>query len=187
MTDKKIIVIVGPSGSGKTSIGKILTANGIPRLKTTTTRAMRPGEKDGVDYYFRDLDEMNAEDFVEQTVYNKNLYGLTKHEVATMLNQHDMVHVSLDKNGAQSVKRAFPEETFIVFVLVSEDEMIERMRQRGDAWENIRARIQFSRDTNERVPPEGTDLVVKNVDVEKTAHQIIEAVQTAAHPIKKNK
>jgi guanylate kinase len=183
--DKKIIVIVGPSGSGKTSIGEILTANGIPRLTTSTTRPARNGEKDGVDYYFKDFDEMNPEDFVEQTVYNKKIYGLTKNEVTDMLNKYDIVHVSLDKSGAEAVKKAYPNETFTVFVSVTEDEMIERMRLRGDSPENIKARIKFSRATNELIPPEDADLIVRNVDVEKTAQQVIDAVRTMIHPIKK--
>ena len=97
MKNKKIIVLVGPSGSGKTSIGQILEQKGIPRLVTTTTRPARLGEVDGTDYYFRDFTEQDMDEFVEQTIYNKNRYGLTKAEVESMLEKNDLVHVSLDK------------------------------------------------------------------------------------------
>ena len=176
MTDRKIIVIVGPSGSGKTSIGKILSENGFPRLTTTTTRGIRAGEQEGIDYYFKDSHEMTPEDFVEQTVYNNNLYGLTKDEVATMLSEHDIVHVSLDKSGAKFVKKAFPNETFTVFVKITEDEMIERMQRRGDPQEKIAERLKFSRATNELDPPKEVDLIVEIIDVKQTAQQIIDAV-----------
>ena len=64
MVKKTIIVLVGPSGSGKTSIGDVLTTHDIPRLTTTTTRKPRTGEVDGVDYYFRKLEDLKPDDFV---------------------------------------------------------------------------------------------------------------------------
>ena len=69
MSNKHIIVMVGPSGSGKTSIGEVLSENGIQRLTTTTTRSPREGEVDGVDYYFREFSEIDADEFIEQTIY----------------------------------------------------------------------------------------------------------------------
>ena len=95
--------MVGPSGSGKTSIGEVLSKNGVQRLITTTTREPRVGEVNGVDYYFREFSELDGDDFVEQTIYNGNRYGLTKEEVSNQLEQHDIVHVSLDQNGAEAV------------------------------------------------------------------------------------
>ncbi|MDN6196337.1 MAG: guanylate kinase, partial [Atopostipes suicloacalis] len=104
MNDKKIIIIVGPSGSGKTSIGERLEKKSIPRLITTTTRPARSKEQEGVDYYFRKLSEMEISDFVEQTKYHNNRYGLTKAEIEAKLEKHDLVHVSLDKSGAKALK-----------------------------------------------------------------------------------
>lgn len=178
MAEKKIIVLVGPSGSGKTSIGEILIKHGIPRLITTTTREPRKGEIEGVDYYFRDFSEMKINDFVEQTVYNDNRYGLTKKEVNTMLEKYDVVHVSLDQNGARAVKEAFPKEAFIVFVQINEENMIRRMKLRGDPQEKIDARIAYSRKTNELVPPSYTDLIVENIDIHIAAQKIIDKVMT---------
>jgi len=176
MTSKQIIVIVGPSGSGKTSIGKVLAKQGMPPLVTTTTREPRPGEVDGEDYYFRDFSTLDRAEFVEQTTYNGNRYGLTKKEVTTMLNKHDIVHVSLDQSGAEAVKAAYPEETCVVFVTISEEEMVRRMKLRGDSNKEIKARVAYSRKTNELVPPKITDLVVENIEVESSAHEIIEKV-----------
>jgi len=176
MAEKTIIVLVGPSGSGKTSIGEVLIKHGIPRLITTTTREPREGEIEGVDYYFRDFSEMKIDDFVEQTVYNDNRYGLTKKEVNTMLEKHDIVHVSLDQNGAQAVKEAFPKEAFVVFVQINEEKMIHRMKLRGDPQAEIDARIAYSRKTNELVPPSYTDLIVENIDIHIAAQKIIDNV-----------
>lgn len=176
MTGKRIIVMVGPSGSGKTSIGRVLTQKGIPRLVTTTTRDPRPGEKNGIDYYFREFSELDIDDFVEQTIYNGNRYGLTKAEIEGKLEKHDVVHVSLDKNGAKAICEIYPDEAYIVFVSISEDEMIRRMQIRGDSEEEIQQRIAYSRETDELTPPEFTDLSIINKDIEKTADKILDHV-----------
>src|SRR5699024_6891770 len=176
MAGKTIIVLVGPSGSGKTSIGEVLSKHGIHRLVTTTTRKPRPGETEGVDYYFRDFDEMKIKYFIEQTVYNDNRYGLTKAEVKNKLEKYDYVHVSLDQNGAKAIKEAFPKEAFVVFLQISEEEMIHRMKLRGDTQAEIEKRIDFSRRTNELVPPVYTDLIVENIEINTAAQEIIDHV-----------
>lgn len=173
MTNKKIIILVGPSGSGKTSIGEVLEKKFIPRLVTTTTRPARPGEIEGVDYYFRDLSEMNPNKFVEQTFYNKNRYGLTKDEVHSKLEEHKIVHVSLDRKGAKAVKEKFPEESFVVFVKITEEEMSERMEKRGDSKSQIEERIFFARENDELIAPKEADLIIKNENVKESAEIII--------------
>ena len=177
MSDKCIIVLVGPSGSGKTSIGDVLTAeHGVPKLVTTTTREPRMGEVDGVDYYFREFSELDSDAFVEQTIYNGNRYGLTKDEVDRSLERHNVVHVSLDQSGAEAVKVAYPEETCIVFVSITEEEMVRRMKNRGDTADEIQSRIDFCRRTNELTPLSITDLEIINEDIEESAHRITDYV-----------
>lgn len=176
MADKRIIVMVGPSGSGKTSIGKVLTQKGIPRLVTTTTREPRTGEINGIDYYFKQFSELDKGHFVEQTLYNGNRYGLTKAEIEEKLAQHEIVHVSLDQNGAKALCDAYPNEAYIVFVSISEDEMIQRMQARGDTDDAIQKRIEYSRATDELTPPDFTDLFIVNEDIEKSAEEILRHV-----------
>ncbi len=174
MKTKKIIILVGPSGSGKTSIGQMLEKKSIPRLVTTTTRPARAGEIEGVDYYFRDYSEMKIDDFVEQTVYNENRYGLTKEEIHSMLEENNIVHVSLDKQGAEALKKTYPDESLIVFVEITEDEMIERMRNRGDSERQIEERVAFAQKTKELLPPEKVDLKIRNINIEVSAQMIID-------------
>lgn len=176
MLEKKIIVLVGPSGSGKTTIGKALSYKGIPKLITTTTRAPREAEENGIDYYFRDFNELDSKGFVEQTVYNENRYGLTIKEVSSMLDQHNVVHVSLDQQGAEAVKKAYPKEAIIVFIPINQEEMITRMKQRGDTLEEINERIEYSQETGELNPPPETDLIIENKKVEDTAQKIIDEI-----------
>ncbi|GEK91975.1 guanylate kinase [Alkalibacterium kapii] len=177
MQGKRIIVIVGPSGSGKTTLGEELSKLGYPKLVTTTTRKEREGEIDGVDYYFRNKEDLDPDNFIEQTIYNGNLYGLTKAEVQKALIHHPIVHVSLDKNGAKAMQAVYPDETFVVFVHVSEEEMKKRMRARGDKESKISDRIEFSRSINELTPPDDVDLIIENKVVEDSVQQILQTIR----------
>lgn len=178
MNSKRIIVLVGPSGSGKTTIGEKLSDKGMHKLVTTTTRAPRVGETDGVDYYFRSVDELDPEDFVEQTIYNHRLYGLTKSEVSQALKNHPLVHVSLDKNGARAMKKAFPEETLIIFLTVSAEDMKERMECRGDAPQKISERLTFCEQTDELEPLDEADVILENRTVDDTVARIFKVISS---------
>ncbi|OJF93540.1 guanylate kinase [Alkalibacterium sp. 20] len=177
MSGKRLIVLVGPSGSGKTTLGDELSKKGYPKLVTTTTRKPRPGETDGIDYYFKKEEELDPDDFVEQTIYNGNLYGLTKAEVREALIKFPLVHVSLDKNGAKALKSVYPEETFVVFICVSEEEMKKRMKARGDKEDKIAERIEFSQAINESEPIKESDLVIENKSVEKSVETILNTLK----------
>ncbi|WP_161878520.1 guanylate kinase [Alkalibacterium sp. MB6] len=177
MNNKRIIVLVGPSGSGKTTIGTELSKRGIPKLVTTTTRKPRPGEKEGVDYYFRRPEDLKRDDFIEQTTYNHRIYGLTKAEVEQSLAIHDTVHVSLDKHGARAMKEAYPQETLIVFIFVSIEEMEKRMEARGDVGSKIYERLLFSKETDELRPIEEADIIIENKSIESSVEEILEEVK----------
>ncbi|EXJ23996.1 Guanylate kinase [Alkalibacterium sp. AK22] len=176
MNSKRIIVLVGPSGSGKTTIGEKLSEKGLHKLVTTTTRVPRAGETDGVDYYFRNVDELDPKDFIEQTIYNHRLYGLTKSEVSQALDRYPLVHVSLDKNGARAMKQAFPEETLIIFLTVSAEDMKKRMECRGDAPQKIIERLTFSEETDELKPLDEADVILENRTVEETVESIFSVI-----------
>lgn len=165
--------MVGPSGSGKTTVGEALSKKGVPKLVTTTTRKPRPGEKDGMDYYFREAKDLDPDLFIEQTIYNDKVYGLTKEEVKKTLEKSDVAHVSLDRNGSEAMKAFFPDETRVVFINISQEDMIDRMRKRGDSEEKIIERIEYSKRTGELIPPEETDIVVENHDINETVETIL--------------
>lgn len=173
---KRIIVIVGPSGSGKTSISFQLAKAGFPKLVTTTTRQPRTGERDGVDYYFRDMKFFECEAFVEQTEYNGRRYGLTQAEVREKLERHDTVQLAMDQNGVRAMQAAFPEETFVVFVTISKKTMAERMRARGDDEQTIAERIEHSTQNEEYIPPQNADLMLENNNLDECVQKIIEAL-----------
>ena len=175
-THNKILIFVGPSGSGKTTIGEKLSELGYKKLVTTTTRKPRSGESEGVDYYFRETHELNDDDFIEQTQYNQKTYGLTKKEVDDSLNKNDIVHVSLDRNGAKVMKKEYPDEAVVIFITISQEEMINRMQKRGDNELIIQERIDHCNETGELDPPEETDFIVQNHDMKKAVAEILHII-----------
>jgi guanylate kinase len=135
-----MIVITGASASGKTETAKALrTLYGIHKVVTHTTRPMRPGEQDGVDYHFVTKDEflelkkMNF--FVETTEYNGNFYGTSKPEVAD-----DKVLI-VETSGAR-VFLSLNNPHIVFFRLLASNELrAQRMAQRGDSEASIKARL----------------------------------------------
>lgn len=161
--NKRIIVIGGASGSGKTTIGCLLEETGIPRLITSTTRPMRKGEIDGVDYHFMNVDEVERKQFVETTIYNGHTYGLTVQSIREGFDKSDTVVVVMDQNGAKAIKNLYPEEAFVVYLSVSKEQIISRMKERGETEESIQERVLHAERTGELEAHEAADLVLEDM------------------------
>ena len=135
-----MILLVGASASGKTEIAKCLAKKyHITKAITHTTRPMREGERQDVDYHFVDetkfLDMLEKDLFVEHTTYNGYHYGCSKAEIAV-----DKC-VILDPQGLKSFQ-ALNEKSLVTFYLEASPKVREaRMRLRGDGEENIQKRL----------------------------------------------
>jgi guanylate kinase len=140
-----IIVVVGPTNSGKTKFIKICTSYGIKRVVTNTTRQMRKGEKQGVDYYFRTLKNFKKKekngDFVETSEVYGTWFGTEYSEL------EDFCVVALDPKGLKKFKSEFGDDIFSIFLDVDEKTRIERARKRGDNLKNVSKRILEERET----------------------------------------
>lgn len=135
-----MIVLSGPSASGKTEVAKrLMHKYDIKRVITTTTRPMRKGEVDGVDYYFVNKErfhEMIKEDlFVEYTTYNDNLYGSLKSEVA------DNKVIAIEPNGMRAYVSLNDPRIVVFYLDVCEKIRRERMLMRGDNPECVEQRL----------------------------------------------
>jgi len=163
MKKKTILIIVGASGSGKTTVAKMLEEKGVKRLITTTTRPMRESEVDGVDYHFIKEEEIPNKEFVERVVYNGYHYGLTKNEVDDKLSKHNQLLIVMDKNGARTMKSTYPNEVKIAQILVSKEDMMNRLSFRGESESFIESRIAHAELNKEFDPLTESDLIIEGM------------------------
>ena len=120
--DKFLFVVSGAAGTGKDSVVKALR-EAHPEIEKTvsaTTRAPRPGEQEGVDYYYRTREQfqqlLENDQVVEHNFYNGNYYGTLKSEVEKRLEAGKVVVLVIDVHGAANIRRMFPGAT-TVFLL----------------------------------------------------------------------
>lgn len=168
-----IVLLVGASASGKTTVGKELERRfRFEQLVSFTTREKRKGEVDGVDYNYLTFDELEELELAEYSEYNGNLYGLTKKEVNTKLAQHEDVYFITNADGARQLQRMYPHETVCFWFKITVEEMVNRMRERGDSSEQIISRFEHAVDTKELVKPEGLSSVYE-IDARKPIKQVV--------------
>ena len=168
-----LIVFSGPSGVGKGTVrAKIFeNENNFDYSVSMTTRAQRPGEVDGKDYYFISWDEfkkhIKAEDFVEwEEVYTDNFYGTLKTEVERIWALGKHVIFDIDVAGGLRIKSKFPNETLAVFVKPpSVDELKRRLKQRStESDDKINMRIAKAHVELATAPQ--FDTIIKNYDLD---------------------
>lgn len=132
-----LIIISGASGSGKTSLIKAMLADlaGVSLSISHTTRTMRPGEVDGVNYHFCNLDEFSASVkqglFLEHAQVFDNFYGTQASSIQDQLSQGLDVIVEIDWQGAQQVRKQFPDAISISILPPSLTELETRLTGRG--------------------------------------------------------
>lgn len=132
-----LYTISAPSGAGKTSLVAKLLAQ-TPRLGVSvshTTRAMRPGEKDGVNYHFvshADFQSMlDKAAFLEHAQVFDNFYGTSQQWVESQLATGEDVILEIDWQGAQQVRRLMPDTVAIFIMPPSKEALNERLTGRG--------------------------------------------------------
>src|SRR5437868_13846800 len=154
-----LLIISATSGGGKTTLSQhLLAANpNTVRAITCTTREPRPGEKDGVDYYFLDpadfLKRVQAGNFLEHATVYGNSYGTLKAEVLGKLRQGKDVLLNVDVQGAATIRQRAEEDPELKRALVcvfltppSLDILEERLRKRGtDSPAAIQKRLGVAR------------------------------------------
>ena len=148
-----VFVIVAPSGTGKsTIINKLKTE--YPALKESisyTTRAPRGSEQNGREYFFTSLENfktmIDAGQFIEWAKVHNNFYGTSKIFIESMLGQGHSLLLDIDVQGADEIKKHFPQNSKVIFLAPPSLEVLEkRLRGRAtDTEEVIRTRIENAR------------------------------------------
>ncbi|HNC41769.1 MAG TPA: guanylate kinase [Nitrosomonas sp.] len=132
-----LIIISAPSGTGKTSIVSALTESDsqLSLSVSHTTRRPRPNEVEGQDYYFVDRDifqaMVNRGEFLESAEVYGNLYGTSHKWVKESLASGRDILMEIDYQGAQQVRKAFPQAISIFILPPSYAQLEERLKQRG--------------------------------------------------------
>ena len=135
ITEGMLVIISGPSGSGKGTVVKNLEpAKGYALSVSVTTRAPRPGEQEGRDYFFKSEDEFiymrDNNELLEHALYVNNYYGTPRHYVEDMIKSGKIVILEIEVQGALQVKDKFPEAVLIFLVPPSIKELARRLALR---------------------------------------------------------
>ncbi|WP_301169216.1 guanylate kinase [Brevibacillus nitrificans] len=186
MVDRGLLLILsGPAGVGKGTVCKALRER-MPELVysvSATTRSPRPGEVDGVNYFFKSKEEfqrmIEQDELLEWAEYVGNFYGTPRQFVDEMLSLGKDVILEIEVQGALQVKDRFPQGTFLFLAPPDLNELENRIVGRGTETEEIiRKRMEVARAEIELM--DHYDYVVVN-DVIESACDRIQAIITAEH------
>jgi guanylate kinase len=145
----EVFVITGPSGVGKGTLIRGLLGR-LPELGlsvSATTRSPRPGEREGVEYYFLTPEKFEEHvqrgEFVEHATYSGNRYGTLRADLERRLRAGSPVVLEIEVQGARQVRRSMPEAIAVFIAPPSEEALRVRLVGRGtDTSEQVAQRLQ---------------------------------------------
>jgi guanylate kinase len=180
-----LYIFSAPSGAGKTSLVKALleSTEGITVSVSHTTRAMRPGEQEGVHYHYVDIPAFErmvaGQAFLEHAKVFDNYYGTSRQAVLDKLAQGLDVILEIDWQGARQVRTLFPDCRSIFVLPPSKAALRERLTGRGQDDDTIIARRMHDAEAEMSHYAEFDYVVVNDVFDEALAE--LRAIVTAEH------
>ena len=172
-----LFVVSAASGTGKTSLVKALLerVNNLHVSVSHTTRGQRPGELDGVHYHFSQKDDflnlVNEGGFIEYAEVFGNYYGTAQATVKEQLAKGHDVLLEIDWQGAQQVRRLFPESQQIFILPPSQFDLRERLANRGtDTVDVIEHRLSCAVEDMQQYS--NFDYIIINDDFNKALHDL---------------
>ena len=176
----RLVVLAGPTAVGKGTVSTFIREN-FPEVRfsvSATTRAPRPGEVDGVHYYFVSDEEFDrkiaAGELLEwATVHNSYRYGTPRPPIDAALEQGDSILLEIDLQGARLVRAAMPEARLIFLLPPTWEELVRRLIGRGtEAPAEQQRRLETAK--VELAAQDEFDFKVTNHDVEQAAREVVE-------------
>ena len=183
-----LLVVSGPSGAGKGTICSMLREQ-LPNLGysvSVTTRQPRTGEVDGVNYFFKTVDEVKEmiakDELLEYAEVYGNYYGTPREYVMEQLKSGKDVLLEIDIQGALQVKKRFPEGVFVFIVPPSLDELSARIYKRGtDSEDVIKRRLASA--ASELTYAAEFDFIIVNDIAEKAADKVLTIMEAERYRV----
>jgi guanylate kinase len=183
-----LTVLAGPTAVGKGTVSTYIRDNypGVWLSVSATTREPRPGEQDGVHYFFKTADEFD--ELVEKgellewaVVHGRNRYGTLRSTVDAAIAERRSVLLEIDLEGARQVKQAVPDAQFVFLAPPSWDEMVRRLVGRGtESAEEQQQRLETAK-LELAAEPE-FDHTVVNDDVRRAADELVSLMGLTPNP-----
>ncbi len=177
-----LIVVSGPSGVGKTTlVDRVLKSDGLVRRSiSATTRAPRPGESEGRDYFFltrNRFEAMKNGELAEWADVHGALYGTPKQFLEGELAAGRDVVLNIDIQGANQVKRSFPGAVMVFILPPSFQDLEARLRTRGDVSGDL-LKVRLTNARKEIAAGATYDYLIVNDSVERASAELA-AIVTA--------
>lgn len=184
-----LFVISGPSGAGKgTLLSKVIER--IPDAwvsVSATTRNPRPGEEEGVHYYFLDKDHflelVNHDGFLEWAKVHDNYYGTLKESVLEHMKAGEQVILEIDVQGALQVRNVIPEAHLVFIEPPSLEELERRLRSRGTESDDVISSRMKTAEV-ELAQKMEYDIQVVNDDLEQAVNELTAVINSFANDTK---
>jgi guanylate kinase len=189
-----LIVISGPSGAGKDTVVQRMKERGLPFhfVVTATTRAQRPNEVHGRDYFFISKDEfarmIDQNELIEYALVYGDYKGIPKAQVREALASGQDVIMRLDVQGAESIRNLAQDALLIFITTGSEEELVQRLKQRKtETDDSLAIRIATARKELQRM--EAFDYIIINHDflLDHTVDIVRAIIDSEHHRVKQRK
>ncbi len=183
-----LVLFSGPSGVGKDTVLEVILNknNSLQKSISLTTRNIRDKEIDGKDYYFISVPQfekmIEQGEVLEYAKYGENFYGTPKAPVDKWLSEGKTVILKIEVQGAENIKKMYPDSVAIFLLPPSMEELEKRLRSRGTEDEdNIRKRLEIAKDEVEK--SKDYDYFVINEDIDSASNDVLSILKTLNCPL----
>ena len=183
--NKKYFAIAGPSGVGKTTIASLVLKrnNNLQKVLTSTTREIRDGEKQGINYNFYSIGEFQKklanQEFLENEKVHTNYYGVEKKEIEKIFENNKIPLFEVDVRGVMKIKKLIPNLKTIFILPESLKQIENRLKERPNITEKeIKTRLETAKNELEIANEFDYQIINKEGEIDKTVNLVLNLIET---------